>query len=714
MSKASIQSLIEQVRNETQLRGNTRERIASLLTQLNSEKLDRPAVESIISEITNISPLFFDQFGNILSSLTQGWTEQTAYEADGTRLVKKITGYTGATGTIPKMLSVNIGKYYKADGTLTTVKAEGANFRGDVGQAIINNNTYNLDPEQIVPSEALYNDTLETLAGDIIKRVDINTGENVNYRETIAWYDGSLMTDAKADGYIYKKIGDKFYKKATTSINVSDFGADITGLNDSSDAFQIAINFCNVTGNDLNIDGKILVTKTIFIDRPTDSKHFSKYLTIFNGEIEVPEGVKLFSSNLVGDASSQLVKFSGITFYGGEPDWGTRIFSQSSYVLKDSRLFRLSFIDCTFLNVKFIDADGYLQSIYLSGCQARFWGGSFWRSKFGAYDIKISQSLFEHGENAFELKGIPTKVIDFSISNSVIEGCFGYGIGYDKVFILNVDKVYFEGNVLGDVVPTNTTFTPYNNNTINVRSCLLSNTGADNTGVGYRHIILDSVMNGIIAGNSCDSENEIYYKTECGVTYIGSDLDSNKIHGAKQYFADKIPTPIDVTSVNNDYRVAKGSIIWNTEIGDNNNWIGAICTTHNVSPTQSKWIKFGSKTNKQVLKGTEDLNDIVDDGVYFTSQDFVKTHASFPTTEKGIFEKYKSQDGYENVFQRFTTNAGAIFIRTFSGYSGNWTNWGKIEKAESQINSTATDVSQLVLDFNALLTRLRNAGLLNS
>ena len=212
-------------------------------------------------------------------------------------------------------------------------------------------------------TKILYND--DTLAVDIIKRVDKNTGEDVNYRETIAWYDGSLMTDAKADGYIYKKIGDKFYKKATTSINVSDFGADITGLNDSSDAFQIAINFCNVTGNDLNIDGKILVTKTIFIDRPTDSKHFSKYFTIFGGEIEILESVKLFSSNLVGVASSQLVKFSAVTFNGGQPDWGTRTFSQSSYVLKDSKLFRLSFVDCTFLNIKFIDEDDYLQSIYL-------------------------------------------------------------------------------------------------------------------------------------------------------------------------------------------------------------------------------------------------------------------------------------------------------------------------------------------------------------
>ena len=243
MSKASIQSLIEQVRNETQLHGNTRERIASLLTQLNSEKTDRADVESIISEITNISPLFFDQFGNILSYLTAGWTEQTAYEADGSKLVKKITGYTGATGTIPEMLSVNIGKYYKADGTLTTVKAEGANFRGDVGQAIINNNTYNLDPGQIVPSEALYNDTPETLAGDVLKRVDKTTGIDVNYRETTVWDDGSEMTDAKADGVIYIKKNNKYSKREFEGVfNVKWFGAKgDTDANDSGTDDTLAI-----------------------------------------------------------------------------------------------------------------------------------------------------------------------------------------------------------------------------------------------------------------------------------------------------------------------------------------------------------------------------------------------------------------------------------------------------------------------------------------
>ena len=113
----------------------------------------------------------------------------------------------------------------------------------------------NLEERLINENKPLYNNDI--LANDIIKRIDVNTGENVNYRETTTWYDGSVMDDSMVDGFIYKKIGDKFYKKATTSINVSDFGADITGLNDSSDAFQIAINFCNVTGNDLNIDGKI-------------------------------------------------------------------------------------------------------------------------------------------------------------------------------------------------------------------------------------------------------------------------------------------------------------------------------------------------------------------------------------------------------------------------------------------------------------------------
>ena len=79
--------------------------------------------------------------------------------------------------------------------------------------AEVNNNTYNLDPEQIVPSEALYNNVEETLAGDVIKRVDYKSGVDVNYREAVNWYDNTPMNDSKVDGFIYKKIDGKFYKR---------------------------------------------------------------------------------------------------------------------------------------------------------------------------------------------------------------------------------------------------------------------------------------------------------------------------------------------------------------------------------------------------------------------------------------------------------------------------------------------------------------------
>ena len=108
----------------------------------------------------------------------------------------------------------------------------------------VNNNSYSVDPKQIVPSEALYNNPTETLAGDIIKRVDINTGENVNYRETTTWHDGSAMDDSKVDGVIYIKKNSKYYKRQIDGIvNIKWFGAKGDGITDDLPAFNAAVAF---------------------------------------------------------------------------------------------------------------------------------------------------------------------------------------------------------------------------------------------------------------------------------------------------------------------------------------------------------------------------------------------------------------------------------------------------------------------------------------
>lgn len=136
------------------------------------------------------------------------------------------------------------------DGKFQRAKIFGAN--GKIKQAFvdavinqtINNNTYELDPEQIVPSEALYNNPAETLAGDIIKRVDINTGENVNYRETTTWHDGSAMDDSKVDGVIFIKVDSKYYKRQYEDfINVKWFGVKGDGITDDTSAIQRAFDF---------------------------------------------------------------------------------------------------------------------------------------------------------------------------------------------------------------------------------------------------------------------------------------------------------------------------------------------------------------------------------------------------------------------------------------------------------------------------------------
>lgn len=76
------------------------------------------------------------------------WTENYTLEEDGTRILRKVTGYVGGTGTVPTELSANIGKYYAKIGGFTTVKADATDFKGSGGGSgdgvkIIRKNLFN-------------------------------------------------------------------------------------------------------------------------------------------------------------------------------------------------------------------------------------------------------------------------------------------------------------------------------------------------------------------------------------------------------------------------------------------------------------------------------------------------------------------------------------------------------------------------------------------
>ena len=112
-----------------------------------------------------------------------------------------------------------------------------------------------------------YNNESNSIANDVIKFIDINTGEDVNYRETTTWHDGSAMDDSKVDGVIYIKKNSKYYKRQIDSIvNVKWFGAKGDGVTDDTYAIQQCFDFADKYKFNVILDNGIFkITQTINI-----------------------------------------------------------------------------------------------------------------------------------------------------------------------------------------------------------------------------------------------------------------------------------------------------------------------------------------------------------------------------------------------------------------------------------------------------------------
>ncbi|EJL68550.1 right-handed parallel beta-helix repeat-containing protein [Chryseobacterium populi] len=82
---------------------------------------------------------------------------------------------------------------------------------------------------------------------DLVQLVDSYTLENVNFKKTTVWHDGSAMTPASADGIVYRQKGSVYYVDvdwlSNRTVYVKRFGAKGDGVTNDAPAIRRMIKF---------------------------------------------------------------------------------------------------------------------------------------------------------------------------------------------------------------------------------------------------------------------------------------------------------------------------------------------------------------------------------------------------------------------------------------------------------------------------------------
>ena len=109
-----------------------------------------------------------------------------------------------------------------------------------------------------------YNNESNSIANDIIKFIDINTGENVNYRETTTWHDGSTMDDSKVDGVVYIKKSSKYYVNSRYN-SLTPFPIELFEGSNDDERFANAASL-SYEGLTIEANGRYTITQDIIFN----------------------------------------------------------------------------------------------------------------------------------------------------------------------------------------------------------------------------------------------------------------------------------------------------------------------------------------------------------------------------------------------------------------------------------------------------------------
>lgn len=271
--------------------------------------------------------------------------------------------------------------------------------------------------------------------------------DGVSYVQTNIFEDGSALTDHKVDGVIYKKVKNKFYRRVLEgAIKTSWFGAIGDGTSDDSKTVQKAITWCVNNHKNLEVDGMHMIKTPLIIDRKVDSADFDHYFILSSnsgGGFVTDKAIPIFTSSIpyIGFPVSQLVNFRDINFRSLDRNL-------ASFVLDSSKFLRIQFVNCSFNDIKLLNTEKYVQTIYLTNCNIRGFKGDFFRTKGITYDFKMIGCIAEKGEGTCLYLHYPTGC---AVQGSLIEDMKGTAITFNGSRGINISGNYFEGNEEADI-----------------------------------------------------------------------------------------------------------------------------------------------------------------------------------------------------------------------------------------------------------------------
>lgn len=305
---------------------------------------------------------------------------------------------------------------------------------------------------------------------------------------------GGLLTDERPSTPVSVPSGvvRSVQSKLLDTVSVMDFGAKCDGVTDDSAAVTRAVSvLLGLPGNipkTLYIPGTCLLKSPVIIDRRVDEPINQCYFTIRGGGFLIDFAGAMFTSTLSDPEmpQSSMVQFSHVTFEATTPEL-------YACVLDGNKFLRMQFLACCFNKLRLLNADKYVQSIYVQSCNARRYYGNFITCTEGAYDVRIQGSVFEQAGPCASLTSKAGKayVGGCNISNNLIEGIHtGPALTFDAIRGITLEGNYFEANAFEDIkmdTARNLTGECINMG-VSITGCFSQPLESNNANVAYRAI----------------------------------------------------------------------------------------------------------------------------------------------------------------------------------------------------------------------------------